>query len=117
MRGSRISDGTLDVPALFRLWATNVPQDEICARLGIRRGSLWEIRDRLKLPSRECDRPPPPTGKAGTDPTPAEIAQATAAIRETWHPEEEERRRGYRPVAVRQFAFRPRDYAAVGLDS
>ena len=117
MRGNRIGKG-LDVQELFRLWAKNLSQQEICDRLGIRRGSFWEIRRRLKLPRRERDRQPVKREIAADyEPTPDEIKERAAEIRLRWSPAEEARRRSYRAVEVTKFRFSQRDFALTALDS
>jgi hypothetical protein len=110
MRGKRLNE--IDVPALFRLWASGMPEREICQRLGVRPGSFYVLKDRMKLPAR-------PKAEGGDDfaaaepPTPEEIAERAAAIRAKWPPEEEERRRvGPRhPVEMRRFCYDGRSVA------
>jgi hypothetical protein len=110
MRGKRLNE--IDVPALFRLWASGMPEREICQRLGVRPGSFYVIKDRMKLPP----RPKAAGAEEFTEvepPTPEEIAERAAAIRAKWPPEEEERRRvgGRHSVRLRQYEFDRRSMA------
>jgi hypothetical protein len=110
MRGKRLGD--IDVPALFRLWATGMAEREICRLLGIRHGSFYAIKDRLKLPPRTPAKSEDDFAES-EPPTPEEIAERAAAIRRSWSPEEEERRivgpRGR--VQLRSYAFNHRTIA------
>ncbi len=103
MRGKRL--GEIDVPALFRLWAAGVAEREICQTLGIRHGSFYVVKARLKLPPRAKAKPEDDFAEV-EPPTPEEIAERAAAIRSTWSPEEEERRRVGRPTAFRMRNYR-----------
>lgn len=117
MRGKQLSE--IDVPALFRLWASGMPEREICQTLGIRVGSFYVLKDRLKLPPRLAAKPTR-TSDDDEAPTPAEIAERAAAVRATWPQEEEERRRvGWKPgrVTMRAYAFDRRNHAMTALDS
>jgi hypothetical protein len=110
MRGKRL--GEIDVPALFRLWASGMPEREICQTLGIRCGSFYVVKARLKLPPRPKAKPEDEFAEV-EPPTPEEIAERAAAIRSTWSPEEEERRRVGRPTAfrLRNYNFDRRSFA------
>jgi hypothetical protein len=64
------------------------------------------VKDRYKLPTRA--KAVASTGPAEVEPpSPEEIAERAAAIRETWSPEEEERRRGgpRHRVEMRRFCY------------
>jgi hypothetical protein len=114
--GQRIVD--FEVPTLFRLWATGMPEREICLELGIRHGSFWIVKDRFKLPPRA--RAAATSCPADAElPTPEEIAERAAIARSKWSPEEEERRRvGWRrsQVPLRSFRFDHRNHAMTALD-
>jgi hypothetical protein len=116
MRGKRL--GEFDVPTLFRLWASGMPEREICLEMDIRHGSFHAIKDRLKLPPRRPAKPEDDFAAAAL-PTPEEIAERAAIARAKWTPEEEERRRvGWRRggVGLRAFSFDHRSYAMTALD-
>lgn len=116
MRGKRL--GEIDVPTLFRLWASGMPEREICLEMDIRHGSFYAIKDRLKLPPRPAAKPEDDFAAAAL-PTPEEIAERAAIARSKWSPEEEQRRRvGWRRehVALRAFAFDHRSHAMTALD-
>jgi hypothetical protein len=116
MRGKRL--GEFDVSTLFRLWASGMPEREICLEMDIRHGSFHAIKDRLKLPPRRPAKPEDDFAAAAL-PTPEEIAERAAIARAKWTPEEEERRRvGWRRggVALRSFSFDHRSYAMTALD-
>lgn len=116
MRGKRLGD--FDVPTLFRLWASGMAEREICQTLGIRHGSFYVIKDRLKLPPRTAAKPTR-TSDDDEAPTAEEIAERAAAVRATWSPEETERRMvgGRRSgVTMRSFSFDHRSYAMTALD-
>lgn len=102
----------VDVPMLFKLWGDNVPQPDICDRLGIPPGSFWGLRKRYALPKRECDRRIDFTETE--PPTPEEIAERAAIVRAGWTEAERERRivgRPATPVRLRTYAFSPREFA------
>jgi hypothetical protein len=116
MNGARLG-GELDVPTLWRMWAEGVREAEICERLKIRPGSFWQIRQRLKLPKRQCDRSI--DFSQAEPPTPEEIAERAAAVRLKWSPEEEARRRcaSDAGVQMRCYHFDHRNHAMTALDS
>lgn len=64
----------------------------ISAELGIATDSLNRVRLRLRLKARTPQTRAKP-GDHYRDPTPQEIAERCAAIRKTWSPEVEEKRR------------------------
>jgi len=77
---------------LFRLWNTNIRNDELADALGVPRGTLWYLRQRFKLPARgKGSRVPSVTERDA--PSPEEIEQRCAEIRASWPEGEEERRR------------------------
>jgi hypothetical protein len=99
---------TAEQVALARqLWAEGLYRDEIARRLGVgvdvliarRRDQLAGLPKRTRGPRRACT----PT----VDPTPAEIEERAAAIRETWSDEEREERRLGRTSLVRLVRLRP----------
>lgn len=75
-----------DVAEMFRLWASELKNDEIAERLGITRGQMWSLSRRLKLPQRPdhlrawCEN----TGRTKDDPSPEEIVQRAAEVRAGW---------------------------------
>jgi hypothetical protein len=116
MRGKRL--GEFDVPTLFRLWASGMPEREICLEMNIRQGSFYAIKDRLKLPPRPAAKPEDEFAAAPL-PTPEEIAERAAILRAKWTPEEEERRRvgrGIDRVALRHYRLDHRNFAVTALD-
>lgn len=114
MRGNRM--GEFNTLELFRLWAKGTPQAEICDALGIRPGSFWQVKKRLKLPPRVCDRTV--DYSRSVPPTPEEIAERAAAIRASWPEGEAEKRlSAVAPVRLRAYSFNRRDHAFSGVDS
>lgn len=102
----------VDVPTLYRLWYSDMRNDELCEALGISRGNLWALRSRHSLPRRNkaCRAP---SGSELPDPTEAEIAERAAEIRRQWPAGEEERRRGVSSPRWQMpcYAFDGRDVA------
>jgi hypothetical protein len=89
MRG-RVS---IDVRKFFELWAsTALRNDEIAETLGITRGQLFIVAKRLAAPQRPRSLSAPSNGMTKDDPTLDEIAERSAIIRDSWTPEERERR-------------------------
>lgn len=104
----------VDVPTLYRLWYSEMRNDELCETLGISRGNLWALRLRHKLPVRhKACRAPSGNESQRPDPTESEIAERAAAIRMTWPDGEAERRRGCQPRRweLPVYAFDGRDVA------
>lgn len=107
----------VDVPKLFEMWAAGASRYEICTMLGIRPGAFQHLRRRYALPKRNKGRPI--AGSLEPDPTPEELAERCAAVRETWSEEETERRRVGRAsgeVRLRSYSFHHRDFAFSGMD-
>lgn len=102
----------VDVPTLYRLWYSEMRNDELCQALGVSRGNLWALRLRHKLPPRQkaCRAP---AGSMVPDPTESEIAERAAAIRQTWTAVEAERRYSGRSKRwqLPVYAFDGRDVA------
>lgn len=79
--------------ARFRtLWNAGVSVARISVELGIATDSLNRVRARLGLAARTPQSRAKPA-EPYRDPTPSEIAERAAAVRKTWTPEIEERRR------------------------
>lgn len=96
----------IDVPRLFKLWASGMPQFEICQALGIRPGTFWQVRQRYALPPRPNARPA--RSRHEPPPTPEEIAERASLVRAGWTDEEKERRAVGRlrgPVGIRSYTF------------
>ncbi len=92
---------------LFRLWNSEMRNDELCVKLGVPVGTLWMLRKRFKLPKRrEGSRVP--TRPETAAPSPDEIAEMTAQIRAGWPAGEAERRLvgcGRRSWSLPSYAF------------
>jgi hypothetical protein len=71
---------------IFRLWGSDLPNDEVAEKLGLTRGQMWVISRRLKLPARPkhltawADN----SGRKKDDPTPEQIAERAAIVRMGW---------------------------------
>ena len=102
----------IDLHHLARLWKSEMKSDKICEVLGCTRGHLYNLARKHRLGI----RPPQfnaPRIKDYDDPTESEIAEATAAIRATWTPEERRSRmvgHRHRPVEVPHFYFHREQY-------
>ncbi len=81
----------VDTLKLFRLWRTDLRNDELCEALGIPRGSLWYLRDKYKLPARGKGSRTPST-KERDAPSQEEIERLCAEIRAQWPEGEAEKR-------------------------
>ena len=88
---------SIDVPLLFKLWHTELKNDELASRIGVARGHLWYLRQKYGLPGRKKRRTRPPSD----DPTPEEIAERCAEVRRGWSAEEEARRLCGKPTRWR----------------
>lgn len=114
MGGMRLE---IDVPKLFRLWASGMRQFEICQELGIRPGTFWQVRQRYALPHRE--KAQPARSRHEPPPSPEEIAERAASVRARWSEEETEKRRvgsGVSKVRLRHYAYDGRTMAFSGMD-
>lgn len=101
----------VDVPNLFRLWASDISDDELCIALRIVRATMTRLARRYGLPPRLHAKGD--TQRRPDDPTPEEIVERAAIERSRWTPEEEERRavgRGRR-VEVTNYSFDGRQCA------
>ncbi len=78
----------IDTPLLFKLWHSDLKNEELAARIGVARGHLWHLRKKYGLPPRKQQRTRPPM----VDPTAEEIAERSAEVRRKWSPAEEARR-------------------------
>lgn len=74
------------------MWNAGISVARISAELGVATDSLNRVRARLGLPPRTPHTRAKPR-EPYRDPTPEEIAVRSAAIRRTWTPEIEEKRR------------------------
>jgi hypothetical protein len=78
-----------DVPALFRLWNTELSKIEIAKQLGISPGALSRLAAKHKLPEKE-------NGNVGrtrdVDPTPEELEARMAEIKAGWTDKDHEDR-------------------------
>jgi hypothetical protein len=87
----------VDVPTLFRLWHDyNVSNHELMRRLNITLATFYTLRDRHKLPKRpaSCYRANSSQEAHSKCPSPEEIAERAAAIRQGWSDEERVKRMG-----------------------
>ena len=106
---------SIDATLLFRLWNSDLKNDEICERLQISRGYLWALSRRYGLGRRPHALRAP--SRPMVDPTPEEIAERAAHVRSQWPAGEAERRFvGGGPVAwrIQRFAFDGRCCAFTG---
>lgn len=102
----------INIKYLAHLWKSELRSDQICEQLGCTRGHLYNLVRKHRL-GRRPTRFDAPRGTETPDPSEAEIAQMTAAIRATWTPEERRSRVvGYRnrPVEVPNFYFHREQY-------
>lgn len=78
----------VDREKILALWESDLRNDELAEALGVTRGGLVRLRQRLKLPVRgeKADRLPKP------DPTPEEIEQRSAEVRAGWSKLQEQSR-------------------------
>ncbi len=98
----------VDEAQLKQLWLSGMSVARISAELRISTDSLNRVRVRLGLPARTPTTRAKP-GEPYRDPTPEEIAERAAAVRATWTPEVEEKRR------VAKSVYRPYEFPVVSL--
>jgi len=103
----------VDLKYLAHLWTTEMRSDQICEELGCTRGHLFNLvrKHRLGRRPRECNAP---RVRETADPSEEDIAQMTAAIRETWTPQERENRLvGFtrQRVEIRNYNFDREQYS------
>ena len=103
----------VDLKYLAHLWTTEMRSDQICLELNCTRGYLFKLvrKHRLGLRPREYNAP---RVRETADPTEEAIAQMTAAIQDTWTPEERERRLvGFRSqrVEIKTYGFNREKYS------
>lgn len=105
--GIRSEAEKVDVPALFRMWATNVSSQEICETLAVSRTQLFRLCQRHGLPK----RPRVSSASKFADISQQEIAARAAQIRESWSESEERKRAGHihSPVETKSYSFDGRD--------
>lgn len=97
------------------LWNQGEPLHTIARAVGVAYHVLKaRMDDQLAgLPARTMDSH---GGRQTTDPSAEEIAERAAALRATWSPEEEEKRRvGHQKVTLQRFSM-SRDYAFSAMD-
>lgn len=75
----------VSVPELFRLWNSDLTREEICKKLNITIGRLYELSRKYKLPKKPVNYRCPPEQAS---PTAEEIKKRAAEIRKKWTPEE-----------------------------
>lgn len=85
------SSVTVQEHELVRFWYSDLRNDKVAEALGISTHFLWAAGRKMGLPKRPKKHRCPPTPPK--DPSADEIAAACEAIRATWSPEEERRRR------------------------
>lgn len=91
-----------------RLWLSDMSVARISAELRISTDSLNRVRVRLNLPPRTPRTRAKPS-EPYRDPTPEEIAERAAAVRATWTPDIEEKRR------VTKTVFRPYEFPVISV--
>ena len=84
---------TIDRELFAELWYAGASVPEIASRVGCQQPTVYTLRVKLGLPRR--GRVP----CAKKDPTPEEIEQRSAEVRERWSDEERERRAVGKPEA------------------
>jgi hypothetical protein len=101
----------VDVPELFRLWASDMSDDDVCISLRIVRATMTKLARQYGLPPRLHAKADPL--RRPDDPTPEEIAERAAIERSRWTPDEEARRAvgGRRVVEVAKYSFDGRQCA------
>lgn len=100
-------------PELFRLWHSELTNEELCRKLQVARSTLDSLRMRYGLPRRRWERKSP-QDYIENNPTPDEIAARAAEIRAGWPEGEEERRMvGDRSMQWRMpsYAFNRREHS------
>lgn len=103
----------INAAELFRLWRTDLTNEELCRQIGVSRSTLDVLRMRYKLPRRKLERKNP-RDYVENDPSAEEIAVRTAEIRAGWPEGEAERRMvGFRSRTweMPAFAFKPREHS------
>jgi hypothetical protein len=80
----------VNVPMLFRLWNSDMTDDELCIELRIVRATMGRLARQYGLKARHWAKADP--HRRPDDPTPEEIEERAALERSRWTPEEERRR-------------------------
>jgi hypothetical protein len=94
----------VNVPMLFRLWFSDLSDDDLCIELRIVRATMSRLAKQYALPPRLTAKGDPQ--RRLDDPTAEEIAERAAIERSRWTPEEEKRRAvGRRAVEVAAYEF------------
>ena len=94
----------VNVPLLFRLWFSQISDDDLCIELRIVRATMGRLAKQYALPPRLHSKGDPQ--RRLDDPTEKEIAERAAVERSRWTPEEEKRRAvGRRAVEVAAYAY------------
>ena len=98
----------VDEKRFREMWLAGTPVASISAELGLAADSCNRVRIRLGLlPRTPLTRARP--SQPYRDPTPQEIAERSLAIRMSWSPEVEERRRVSKPVGYEFPVVREKD--------
>lgn len=99
----------VNVPLLFRLWFSQISDDDLCIELRIVRSRLRLLAIQYALPKRT--RPQGDPHRRLDDPTEEEIAERAAVERSRWTPEEEKRRAvGRRDVEIASYGYDGRQF-------
>ena len=94
----------VNVPMLFRLWFSEISDDDLCIELRIVRATMARLAKQYALPPRLHSKGDPQ--RRLDDPTEKEIAERAAVERSRWTPEEEKRRAvGRRAVEIAAYEF------------
>lgn len=106
----------IDVAELFRLWASDMTNTELCRHFGINGGSLWSLRKKYALPVRPRVQVRDTTRRPD-DPTPQEIAERAAWCREQRTAQEKARndRAGRIRWTPPAYAYNGRDCSFTGV--
>lgn len=99
----------LDARKVFELWHSDLRNDEVAVALGVSRNYLAKIRSRYGLPRRPDER----GAHEEDNPTPEEIAERAAIIRERWTESE----RKLREVGAVRARWQPPRYVYDGRNS
>lgn len=102
----------VNVPELFRLWNSDMTDDEVCVELRIVRATMTRLAKQYGLKARHWAKGDP--NRRPDDPTPEQIAERAAIERSRWSPEEEQRRavgRGHGAVEVARYVYDGRQCA------
>lgn len=100
----------VNVPLLFRLWFSDMSDDDLCIEMRIVRATMTRLAKRYGLPQRLHAKGDP--HRRLDDPTEEEIAERAAIERSRWTPEEEKRRAvGRSSVEIQSYVYDGRQCA------